>query len=90
MGDGWVRLLSGNCPVDDFVDSLVGRDLTEPILIAVLMLIIASGLLRCWLVAGREFDHETRCRKCGYLLRGISEPRCRSAGNEYEPGRPVG
>jgi len=23
---------------------------------------------------------ETRCRKCGYILRGISEPRCPECG----------
>ena len=25
-------------------------------------------------------DGETRCRKCGYILRGISEPRCSECG----------
>ena len=25
-------------------------------------------------------DHETRCRKCGYILRGIPEPRCSECG----------
>jgi len=25
-------------------------------------------------------DSETRCRKCGYILRGISEPRCPECG----------
>jgi zinc transporter ZupT len=25
-------------------------------------------------------DHETRCRKCGYILRGITEPRCSECG----------
>jgi hypothetical protein len=25
-------------------------------------------------------DSETRCRKCGYLLRGITEPRCPECG----------
>jgi uncharacterized membrane protein (DUF485 family) len=28
----------------------------------------------------REFDNETRCRKCGYILRGITEPRCPECG----------
>ncbi len=28
----------------------------------------------------RPFDGETRCRKCGYILRGISEPRCSECG----------
>jgi rubrerythrin len=25
-------------------------------------------------------DGETRCRKCGYILRGITEPRCPECG----------
>lgn len=27
-----------------------------------------------------SFRPETRCRKCGYILRGISEPRCPECG----------
>ncbi len=25
-------------------------------------------------------DRETRCRKCGYILKGITEPRCPECG----------
>ena len=25
-------------------------------------------------------ERETRCRKCGYILRGITEPRCSECG----------
>ena len=25
-------------------------------------------------------DAETRCRRCGYILRGITEPRCPECG----------
>ena len=28
----------------------------------------------------RLFDHETRCRKCSYILRGLTEPRCPECG----------
>lgn len=28
----------------------------------------------------RRGDNETRCRKCGYILRGLSEPRCPECG----------
>jgi hypothetical protein len=27
-------------------------------------------------------DPETRCRKCGYILRGITEPRCPECGEQ--------
>ncbi len=27
-----------------------------------------------------DADHETHCRRCGYILRGITEPRCPECG----------
>lgn len=27
-----------------------------------------------------DSDRQTRCRQCGYILRGISEPRCPECG----------
>jgi len=33
------------------------------------------GWLLLWL-SSRRGDYETRCRRCGYILRGITEPRC--------------
>ncbi|HOW73631.1 MAG TPA: hypothetical protein PKY77_23775 [Phycisphaerae bacterium] len=46
---------------------------------AILLTVIAYGVLM------RPFEptpdaRETRCRKCGYILRGISEPRCPECG----------
>lgn len=38
------------------------------------------GLLTRRYYARRPFDGETRCRRCGYILRGISEPRCPECG----------
>ncbi len=29
-----------------------------------------------------EDDCETRCRRCGYILRGLREPRCSECGQE--------
>jgi len=34
--------------------------------------------LACWLE--RRRDNETRCRQCGYILRGLSAPRCPECG----------
>jgi len=28
----------------------------------------------------RSLGNETRCRRCGYILRGITEPRCSECG----------
>jgi DNA-directed RNA polymerase subunit RPC12/RpoP len=55
-------------------------------------LILIAGMLACvgipvavvviLVVALRkkDGDRETRCRRCGYILRGISEPRCPECG----------
>lgn len=40
----------------------------------------AYGLLSFRLGPRRIGDGETRCRKCDYILRGISEPRCPECG----------
>ncbi len=37
------------------------------------------GWFLLWLSV-RRGDHETRCRKCGYILRGLREPRCSECG----------
>lgn len=36
------------------------------------------GWLLVWLADRR--DRETRCRHCGYILRGLREPRCPECG----------
>lgn len=44
-----------------------------------LLAVATFGLLSRW---RRPYpsDGETRCRRCGYILRGISEPRCPECG----------
>ena len=32
------------------------------------------------LLGKERIDGETRCRRCGYILRGITEPRCPECG----------
>ena len=46
-------------------------------IVQIVIPILVFGLLSLWLV---PFDRETRCRKCGYILRGIPEPRCSECG----------
>jgi hypothetical protein len=41
--------------------------------------IVYGVLIRFWGPVCRQ-DDETRCRKCAYILRGISEPRCPECG----------
>jgi hypothetical protein len=38
------------------------------------------GLLTHWFGRPGFSDNETRCRRCGYILRGITEPRCPECG----------
>jgi uncharacterized paraquat-inducible protein A len=42
--------------------------------------VVACGLLNHFCTRRRKADGETRCRKCGYVLRGITEPRCPECG----------
>jgi hypothetical protein len=53
--------------------------------IALLSCIPAGSALLAYTFVTRRFSEddppaETRCRKCGYILRGISEPRCPECG----------
>jgi hypothetical protein len=41
---------------------------------------IVIALLACAYLGRRGRVTETRCRKCGYILRGITEPRCPECG----------
>ena len=45
----------------------------------VFSLLAAVGWVLIAIGEGRG-DGETRCRKCGYILRGLSEPRCPECG----------
>lgn len=53
------------------VDSMVS--------LVVIPVVIYAGLTRRYYRSHPHFD-ETRCRRCGYILRGISEPRCPECG----------
>jgi hypothetical protein len=44
---------------------------------AIIAVAIYGGLTHRF---ARRSDGEVRCRKCGYILRGISEPRCPECG----------
>lgn len=45
-----------------------------------LLALCVYGLLQRWTSGKGVESGETRCRKCGYILRGISEPRCPECG----------
>ena len=48
-----------------------------------LTVVACYGWLMTWLAGRRQQeDAETRCRKCGHILRGLSEPRCPECGEK--------
>jgi hypothetical protein len=40
------------------------------------------SLLTRYFVPKTQLDKETHCRKCGYTLKGITEPRCPECGEK--------
>lgn len=61
-------------------------DLTDSefVVLLVLVAMLLAGLatlMYAFLIGLRSHnDPETRCRKCGYILRGLTEPRCSECG----------
>jgi hypothetical protein len=83
--DPWVRFLSGPCEVDDWADALVGKPYSDPLLGAILPVLVALfayGLLSLCPDLKTRFDGETRCRKCGYNLTGNVSGICPECGEK--------
>lgn len=52
-------------------------------LVAWLLYSIAASMVGLWAYGKLSWaDRETRCRRCGYILRGLSEPRCSECGED--------
>ncbi len=49
------------------------------VLLAIVPGMVAYGLLTHHF-GPQASDRESRCRQCGYILRGLSEPRCPECG----------
>ena len=47
---------------------------------AILVALIAYGVVTRFVDRNRAHRGETRCRRCGYILRGLTEPRCPECG----------
>jgi hypothetical protein len=82
-------LLISSVFLDDFVlpiYKLVGQPIGSSILYFFPISVVAItiyGLLTRYFHPRKSFlDGETRCRKCGYILRGITEPRCSECGEK--------
>ena len=60
-----------------------GAALVTMLILAVPPVLFATGaftLLESHRRAARRGDDETRCRRCGHILRGLTEPRCPECG----------
>jgi ABC-type Co2+ transport system permease subunit len=80
-GTTWVGLFVASI----MVDMLAPQGPLLPVIFFVAALPVAVlGAFVAAMVAStyrrRRPDRETRCRKCGYILRGITEPRCPECG----------
>ena len=70
--------------VENIVRRVTGRPISlYPLTstgIVIGILTLPGIVLAAVLARGRSGDRETRCRQCGYILRGITEPRCPECG----------
>jgi hypothetical protein len=65
----------------DFVDSVIASLKGIPFSLLFYALPIAIYVFLTYRYGPtRILERETRCRKCGYILRGITEPRCPECG----------
>jgi hypothetical protein len=78
FADAITRALGGQ---PDGLSWLGGVGVLVAFFLPVLLIAFAVYGLLTWRLGSRApTDGETRCRECGYILRGISEPRCPECG----------
>ena len=70
----WVRGTTQIADDDPLVDLVWNFQLVVVAIIAVAIYAVLSRLRE------NQQLRETRCRRCGYILRGITEPRCSECG----------
>jgi len=83
-------LLLGLFEIIDWVAEIaasLAEDDVELILFTAIGVIVSVMAIATYIflthVYGNEYsDNETRCRKCGYILKGITEPRCSECGEQ--------
>jgi hypothetical protein len=72
--------------VNDWIPFIDNEDVVlVPVLIslpAILVAFVAYVLLTRFTGGRVEEDRETRCRNCGYILRGLREPTCSECGEQ--------
>ena len=69
-------------PLFDMLTVWIGGSAAEAIILCFLGGVVSSVAIFVYVRLPKRFDwlDETRCRKCGYILRGITEPRCSECG----------
>ena len=66
--------------VATFLMVLRRTDLNLAIMAVCAVVVSVSAALFLYRSSVPSPDRETRCRKCGYILKGITEPRCSECG----------
>lgn len=79
--DDW-RELAGVRGMNMSDELFVKCALTRTIVLIVSCRLAAS--LRWWIAQHREREKPPRCAKCGYLLFGLTEPRCPECGEPFD------
>jgi hypothetical protein len=74
--DAIINRLSGPLGMQGAVFASVALFALFPTLVTVGVFLAVDRYLR----AKENGEFETRCRKCGHILRGITEPRCSECG----------
>jgi len=85
----WRAAWQAMCYVRELIEEPLGGGLVA----SVVAICIAFGIpqaaaclgtygLVTWRWGPKPHQAETRCRRCGYILRGISEPRCPECGEQ--------
>jgi hypothetical protein len=94
----WIRIIAGihvfpgtwweyiDEPLDFYVLVFIIKwmglwDHLQVIALCLIAMVSWVALVR-WTGHGSKTSNETRCRKCGYILRGISDPRCSECGEQ--------
>jgi len=65
--------------------SATGAEILRWLVLVLLILGTACGAALTYAYLTRRYQErstETRCRKCGYILRGIPKPRCPECGEK--------
>jgi hypothetical protein len=78
LGGSFIILYAVRTPQTETFARTAGAFLV--LLLPLITLLVYGFLTALFCPYAYDVDGETHCRKCGHILRGISEPRCPECG----------